>query len=37
VPGGDPPALKQLMHGPDRSYLDFMVSRSETASWVCSV
>ena len=37
VPGGDPPALKQLMSGPDRTYLDFLISRSAKATYVCSV
>ena len=37
VPGGDPAALKVLMSGDDRSYLDFLIARSRTARFVCSV
>ena len=35
VPGGDPEALKALM--PGGRYLDFLVSRSRSARFVCSV
>jgi cyclohexyl-isocyanide hydratase len=37
VPGGDPPALKRLMIGPDRHYLDFLVRISKMARIVASV
>src|SRR5689334_9598542 len=37
VPGGDPPALKKLMSGPDRTFLDFLIARSQNARFVCSV
>jgi cyclohexyl-isocyanide hydratase len=37
VPGGDPSALKVLMHDPRRTYLDFLITRSANASWVTSV
>jgi transcriptional regulator GlxA family with amidase domain len=37
VPGGDPAALKLLMSGPDRAYLNFLVAQSRTARYVTSV
>lgn len=37
VPGGDPSALKLLMSGPSRTYLDFLIDRSRNAQYVCSV
>lgn len=37
VPGGDPAALKELMGDPARTYLDFLVTRSKKARFVCSV
>jgi transcriptional regulator GlxA family with amidase domain len=37
VPGGAPEALKLLMSGADRSYLDFLIDRSRHARFVCSV
>ena len=37
VPGGAPAALKCLMTGKDRSYLEFLVERSRDARFVCSV
>ncbi len=37
VPGGDPSALKLLMSGPNRAYLDFLIDRSRNARYVCSV
>jgi cyclohexyl-isocyanide hydratase len=37
VPGGDPSALKVLMHDPRRTYLDFLIARSANATWVTSV
>ncbi len=37
VPGGDPSALKKLMFGPDRTYLDFLITRSANARYVTSV
>jgi len=37
VPGGDPSALKKLMHDPKRTYLDFLISRAANAQWVTSV
>lgn len=37
VPGGDPAALKLLMSGPSRGYLDFLIDRSQHAKYVCSV
>jgi transcriptional regulator GlxA family with amidase domain len=37
VPGGDPPALKRIMSGPDGAYLEFMKDRARNAKWVCSV
>ena len=35
VPGGDPTALKKLMN--NRVYLDFLITRSQGAQFVCSV
>jgi len=37
VPGGDPSALKKLMNDPARTYLKFLITRSENARFVCSV
>ena len=37
VPGGDPSALKKIMHDPKRTYLDFLISRAANARWVTSV
>ena len=37
VPGGDPSALKKLMHCERRTYLDFLITRSADARWVTSV
>jgi len=37
VPGGDPTALKELMNGPTRTYLDFLITRSKSAQFVTSV
>lgn len=37
VPGGDPAALKVLMHDPKRTYLDFLITRSANAQYVTSV
>src|ERR1700689_5030195 len=37
VPGGDPEALKLLMSGSSRAYLDFLIDRSRNAKYVCSV
>lgn len=37
VPGGDPSALKTLMHDPKRTYLDFLITRSANARYVTSV
>jgi cyclohexyl-isocyanide hydratase len=37
VPGGDPSALKKLMHDPKRSYLNFLITRSASAQYVTSV
>ena len=37
VPGGDPEALKQLMYGSSRTYLDFLVQQSAKARIVASV
>jgi cyclohexyl-isocyanide hydratase len=37
VPGGDPSALKALMHDPKRTYLDFLITRSANARYVTSV
>jgi transcriptional regulator GlxA family with amidase domain len=37
VPGGDPSALKILMHDPKRTYLDFLITRAANAQWVTSV
>jgi cyclohexyl-isocyanide hydratase len=37
VPGGDPPALKRIMSGPDGAYLEFMKEVSAEAKYVCSV
>jgi cyclohexyl-isocyanide hydratase len=38
VPGGDPPALRRMIHGdPNRDYLDFLIDRAGRAQWVCSV
>ena len=37
VPGGDPSALKKLMHDPKRTYLDFLITRSANARYVASV
>lgn len=37
VPGGDPAFLDTLMYGPDRTYLDYLVSQAATARYVTSV
>ena len=37
VPGGDPSALTKLMNDPARTYLNFLITRSESARFVCSV
>src|SRR5256714_1175231 len=37
VPGGDPSALKKLMNDPARTYLEFLITRSQNARYVCSV
>lgn len=37
VPGGDPNALKELMSGGSRAYLDFLIRVAENARYVCSV
>src|SRR2546423_1757071 len=37
VPGGDPGALKKLMNDPKRTYLDFLITRSQNARWITSV
>jgi transcriptional regulator GlxA family with amidase domain len=37
VPGGAPAALKQLMRGKDRHYLEFLVAQAKTARFICSV
>lgn len=37
VPGGNPRALKILMSGPNRRYLDFLVAQSNHARYVASV
>jgi cyclohexyl-isocyanide hydratase len=37
VPGGDPSALKKLMNDPARVYLEFLITRSRKARYVCSV
>jgi transcriptional regulator GlxA family with amidase domain len=37
VPGGEPEALKTIMSGPNGAYLDFLRTRSATATFVCSV
>jgi transcriptional regulator GlxA family with amidase domain len=37
VPGGDPPALVELMEQKDRAYLDFLIRQSAQAKFVCSV
>jgi len=37
VPGGDPPALVELMRDSERTYLDFLIRQSEQARFVCSV
>ena len=37
VPGGDPSALKKLMHDPKRTFLDFLITRAANAQWVTSV
>jgi len=37
VPGGDIAALKSIMSGPDRTYLDFLIRQSRHARYVCSV
>ena len=37
VPGGDPAALKKLMNDPARTYLEFLITRSKNARFVCSV
>lgn len=37
VPGGDPSALKAIINDPERTYLDFLVSRARHAKWVTSV
>lgn len=37
VPGGDPEALRILMNGTSRAYLDFLIDRSHHARFVCSV
>ena len=37
VPGGDPSALKKLMNGRTRTYLDFLITRSRKARFVASV
>jgi transcriptional regulator GlxA family with amidase domain len=37
VPGGDPAALKRLMTGKRRRYLDFLIDQSEDAQIVASV
>jgi len=37
VPGGAPKALKRIMTGKDRKYLDFLIAQSRDARFVCSV
>jgi cyclohexyl-isocyanide hydratase len=37
VPGGDPSALKTIMHDPKRTYLDFLITRAANAKYVTSV
>ncbi len=37
MPGGDPSALNKLMNDPARTYLNFLVTRSQKARWVASV
>jgi transcriptional regulator GlxA family with amidase domain len=37
VPGGDPSALKKIMHDPKRTYLDFLITRAANAKYVTSV
>lgn len=37
VPGGDPSALNAIIDDPERTYLNFLVSRAAHAQWVTSV
>jgi transcriptional regulator GlxA family with amidase domain len=37
VPGGDPTALNKIMNDPARTYLNFLITRSQKARWVTSV
>lgn len=37
MPGGDPSALKLLMSGRNRAYIDFLVKQAKNAHFVCSV
>jgi cyclohexyl-isocyanide hydratase len=37
VPSGDPSALKAIINDPERTCLDFLVSRTAHAKWVTSV
>ena len=37
VPGGAPPALKKLMNGRSRTYLNYLISASKNAGFVTSV
>jgi transcriptional regulator GlxA family with amidase domain len=37
TPGGDPTALNKLINDPARTYLNFLVTRSQKARWVTSV
>lgn len=37
VPGGEPDAIARLMGDPTRTYLDFLIRKAATATYVCSV
>jgi transcriptional regulator GlxA family with amidase domain len=37
VPGGNPPALQEIMHDPNSPYLQYLRQVAAGATWVCSV
>lgn len=37
VPGGEPDAIARLMGDPERTYLDFLIQKAATATYVCAV
>jgi len=37
IPGGMPDQLSRLIHGPVRTYLDFLVAQAAVSTYVCSV